>query len=97
MANKRPRDDRWYLPLMAPNTKGEKFAWLDPTSIYINATAFTDLLDDMIEPLKGRQIDVVGGQPLIVATRSASLPFACRCIFTTTESKLKSKSPPIVA
>ncbi len=38
--NKGPRDDRWYLNLMAPNTKGPKFAWLDPTSIYINGEAF---------------------------------------------------------
>ncbi|MFQ5566392.1 MAG: phosphoribosyltransferase family protein [Paracoccaceae bacterium] len=59
--DKGPRDDRWYLPLMAPNTKGEKFAWLDPTSIYINAAAFTDLLDDLTEPLAGQRIDVVGG------------------------------------
>jgi len=28
-----PRDDRWYLSIMSPNTKGDKFAWLDPTSI----------------------------------------------------------------
>jgi len=61
MTPKGPRDDRWYLPLMAPNTKGEKFAWLDPTSIYINAQAFTDLLDDLTEPLKDQRIDVVGG------------------------------------
>jgi len=56
-----PRDNRWYLPLMAPNTKGEKFAWLDPTSIYINAAAFSDLLDDLTGPLEGARIDVVGG------------------------------------
>ena len=59
--DKRPRDNRWYLPLMAPNTKGEKFAWLDPTSIYINAAAFSDLLDDLTGPLAGHRIDVVGG------------------------------------
>lgn len=59
--DKGPRDDRWYLPLMAPNTKGEKFAWLDPTSIYINAAAYTDLLDDLTEPLDPSKIDVVGG------------------------------------
>ena len=58
---KGPRDNRWYLPLMAPNTKGEKFAWLDPTSIYINAAAFSDLLDDLTGPLAGHRIDVVGG------------------------------------
>lgn len=59
--NKGPRDDRWYLNLMAPNTKGPKFAWLDPTSVYINGEAFHDLLDDLVADLKGLQIDVVGG------------------------------------
>jgi adenine phosphoribosyltransferase len=58
---KGPRDDRWYLKLMAPNTKGEKFAWLDPTSIYINGEAFHDLLDDLVADLDGLSIDVVGG------------------------------------
>jgi adenine phosphoribosyltransferase len=59
--NKGPRDDRWYLNLMAPNTKGEKFAWLDPTSIYINGEAFHDLLDDLVKDLEGLTVDVVGG------------------------------------
>ena len=44
-SGKGPRNDRWYLSIMSPNTKGEKFAWLDPTSIYINGAAFHDLLD----------------------------------------------------
>lgn len=56
-----PREDRWYLKLMSPNTKGEKFAWLDPTSIYINAVAFTDLLDDLTADLNADDIDVVAG------------------------------------
>ncbi|MFK7746579.1 MAG: phosphoribosyltransferase family protein [Roseobacter sp.] len=56
-----PRDDRWYLNLMAPNTKGTKFAWLDPTSIYINAAAFNDLLDDLTADLTGVEFDVVAG------------------------------------
>lgn len=59
--NKGPRDDRWYLKLMAPNTKGEKFAWLDPTSIYINSAAFHDLLDDLCAELNADDIDVVAG------------------------------------
>jgi adenine phosphoribosyltransferase len=59
--DKGPRDDRWYLNIMAPNTKGPKFAWLDPTSIYINGEAFHDLLDDLVGDLKGVQCDVVGG------------------------------------
>ncbi len=60
-ADKGPRDDRWYFKLMAPNTKGEKFAWLDPTSIYINGAAFSDLLDDLCADLDPDSIDVVAG------------------------------------
>jgi adenine phosphoribosyltransferase len=56
-----PRDDRWYLNLMAPNTKGPKFAWLDPTSIYINGAAFHDLLDDLVADIADVKPDVVGG------------------------------------
>ncbi len=59
--NKGLRDDRWYLNIMAPNTKGPKFAWLDPTSIYINGEAFHDLLDDLVTDLDGIRPDVVGG------------------------------------
>jgi adenine phosphoribosyltransferase len=59
--DKGPRDDRWYLNIMSPNTKGEKFAWLDPTSIYINGAAFHDLLDDFAADLKGTEFDVVAG------------------------------------
>jgi len=58
---KGPRDDRWYLSLMSPNTKGPQFAWLDPTSIYINADAFSDLLDDLSADLDPESIDVVAG------------------------------------
>lgn len=61
MTDKGPRDDRWYLRLMAPNTKGGKFAWLDPTSIYINGEAFHDLLDDLTADLERVEADVVGG------------------------------------
>ena len=59
--DKGPRDDRWYLNIMAPNTKGEKFAWLDPTSIYINGEAFHYLLDDLQADLEGVECDVVAG------------------------------------
>ncbi len=60
-ADKGARDDRWYFCLMAPNTKGDKFAWLDPTSIYINQNAFQDLLSDLLADLKEFEFDVVGG------------------------------------
>jgi len=55
------RNTRWYLDIMSPNTKGEKFAWLDPTSIYINGDAFTQLLDDLTADLEGIDCDVVAG------------------------------------
>ena len=53
--------NRWYLNIMSPNTKGEKFAWLDPTSIYINGDAFHDLLDDLVADLEPVTCDVVAG------------------------------------
>jgi adenine phosphoribosyltransferase len=58
---KGPREARWYLSLMSPNTKGPQFAWLDPTSIYINSSAFSDLLDDLCADLNADEIDVVAG------------------------------------
>ena len=55
------RDNRWYLNIMSPNTKGEKFAWLDPTSIYINTNAFIDLLDDLLDDLEEIDCEVIAG------------------------------------
>ena len=54
-------DPGWYLPLMAPNLKGERFAWLDPSTIYINASAFHALVDDLIAPFDPSEVDVVAG------------------------------------
>ena len=54
-------DAGWYLPLMAPNVKGERFAWLDPSTIYINARAFHAMVDDLIAPFDPSGIDVVAG------------------------------------
>ena len=59
--DKQTKKDRWYLDIMSPNTKGEKFAWLDPTSIYINGDAFHDLLDDLVSDLVNVKCDVVAG------------------------------------
>ena len=50
-----------YLPLMAPSVKGEGFPWLDPSSIYINASAFHALVDDLITPFDHAGVDVVAG------------------------------------
>ena len=54
-------DAGWYLPLMAPNIKGERFAWLDPSTIYVNASAFHALVDDLLAPFDPSGIDVVAG------------------------------------
>ena len=59
--NAHAKKDRWYLDIMSPNTKGEKFAWLDPTSIYINGDAFHDLINDLVLDLKNVKCDVVAG------------------------------------
>ena len=59
--DKGPRDARWDFSLMAPNTKGDKFAWLDPTAIYSNGKAYHDLLDDLVADLNKDDIDVVAG------------------------------------
>ena len=59
--NKQTKQDRWYLDIMSPNTKGGNFAWLDPTSIYINGDAFHDLLDDLVSDLVDIKCDVVAG------------------------------------
>ena len=53
--------DRWSLNIMSPNTKGEKFAWLDPTTIYINGDAFHDLLNDLVSDLENVTCDVIAG------------------------------------
>lgn len=53
--------DHWYLNLIAPNTKGDKFAWLDPTSIYIDGKAFSSLVHDLIGQFDVTQIDLVAG------------------------------------
>ena len=55
------RTEKWYLDIMSPNTKGGKFAWLDPTSIYINGDAFHDLLRDLLTELREANCDVVAG------------------------------------
>ena len=41
--------------------QGEKFAWLDPTTIYINGDAFHDLLNDLVSDLENVTFDVIAG------------------------------------
>lgn len=55
------RNERWYLDLMMPNTRGEGFAWLYPPSLYANPAAFKQILDDLAEPFLSAKVDVVAG------------------------------------
>lgn len=55
------RNNRWYLSLMAPRSRGDKYAWLDPSSAYINADSFNAMLDDLLEPFSADEVDVVAG------------------------------------
>lgn len=56
-----PTNQSWYLSKIAPNTKGEAFAWLDPTSIYIDSRAFSDLTTDLVSQVNAANIDLVAG------------------------------------
>ena len=56
-----PSDERPYLAAMAPNVKGERFAWLDPSTLYINAALFRATVDDLVAPFDRADIDVVAG------------------------------------
>ncbi len=55
------RDHRWYSQLMAPRSRGEQYAWLDPSSAYINAKSFSAIVDDLLEPFTSLSVDVVAG------------------------------------
>ena len=52
---------RSYLRQMAPTVKGEEFAWLDPSSAYINGRAFAQMVDDLVDPFRTISVDVVAG------------------------------------
>ncbi|XP_073421618.1 adenine phosphoribosyltransferase-like isoform X1 [Dendrobates tinctorius] len=51
----------WYLSLMAPNEKGPGYAWLDPSRLYCHREALTDCIEDLLQPFKNDQIDLVAG------------------------------------
>ncbi|XP_056296670.1 adenine phosphoribosyltransferase [Pseudoliparis swirei] len=55
------RHKGWYLSLMAPNTKGPSFAWLDPSRLYCNSQAFGDCVKDLLSPFHSDSIDLVVG------------------------------------
>ena len=52
---------RSYLRQMAPTVKGKEFAWLDPSSAYINGRAFAQMVDDLVDPFRTISVDVVAG------------------------------------
>ncbi|XP_071989281.1 adenine phosphoribosyltransferase-like [Engystomops pustulosus] len=51
----------WYLSLMAPNEKGPTYAWLDPSRLYCHQEALQDCIEDLLQPFKNDQIDLVAG------------------------------------
>ncbi|XP_040902829.1 adenine phosphoribosyltransferase [Toxotes jaculatrix] len=55
------RHKGWYLSLMAPNTKGPTFAWLDPSRLYCNSQALADCVKDLLSPFHSDTIDLVAG------------------------------------
>ncbi|KAE8295036.1 Adenine phosphoribosyltransferase [Larimichthys crocea] len=55
------RHKGWYLSLMAPNTKGPMFAWLDPSRLYCNSQALADCVKDLLSPFHNDTIDLVAG------------------------------------
>ena len=79
--DKGPRNDRWYFSIMAPNTKGDKFAWLDPTSIYINGEAYHDLLDDLCAEINVKDVDVVAGLDAMGFVMAAGIAARIGCGF----------------
>lgn len=56
-----PAGERAYLAAMAPNVKGERYAWLDPSTLYINAAIFRSVVDDLVAPFDPADVDVVAG------------------------------------
>ena len=46
---------------MAPRSRGKRYAWLDPSSAYINAHSFNAIIDDLVRPFCTDSIDVVAG------------------------------------
>ncbi|XP_035198721.1 adenine phosphoribosyltransferase-like isoform X2 [Oxyura jamaicensis] len=55
------REKGWYLALMAPNTKGPNYAWLDPSRLYCHPQGFQDCVADLLQPFQGDPIDLVAG------------------------------------
>ncbi|KAG7479388.1 adenine phosphoribosyltransferase-like [Solea senegalensis] len=55
------RHKGWYLSLMAPNTKGPAFAWLDPSRLYCNSQALADCVADLLSPFSSDTVDLVAG------------------------------------
>nr|XP_047924123.1 uncharacterized protein LOC125183254 isoform X2 [Anser cygnoides] len=55
------REKGWYLALMAPNTKGPNYAWLDPSRLYCHPQGLQDCVADLLQPFQGDPIDLVAG------------------------------------
>jgi len=60
-ARKFPVRQGWYLDRMAPNVRGEDFAWLDPSALYLNPRTMDALVNDLSAPFNPADIDIVAG------------------------------------
>uniref|UniRef100_A0A3Q2WV36 adenine phosphoribosyltransferase n=1 Tax=Haplochromis burtoni TaxID=8153 RepID=A0A3Q2WV36_HAPBU len=70
------RHKGWYLSLMAPNTKGPEFAWLDPSRLYCNSQALADCAKDLLSPFQSDNIDLVAGMDAMGFILGASVATA---------------------
>ncbi|XP_048468371.1 adenine phosphoribosyltransferase [Rhincodon typus] len=55
------RGRSWYLALIAPNVKGPRYAWLDPSRLYCNQQALKDCVEDLVQPFQNDAIDIIAG------------------------------------
>ncbi|XP_056139282.1 adenine phosphoribosyltransferase [Lampris incognitus] len=72
------RNKAWYLSLMAPNTKGPNFAWLDPSRLYCNSQALEDCVKDLLSPFQNDNIDLVAGMDAMGFILGASVATALK-------------------
>ncbi|XP_078000717.1 adenine phosphoribosyltransferase-like [Glandiceps talaboti] len=81
------REKYWYLPLMAPNTRGSGYAWLDPSRLYANPEALQDCVADLLEPFDTSQIDVVVGIDAMGFILGAAMAYTLKKGFLTLRKK----------
>ncbi|XP_026576926.1 uncharacterized protein LOC113449998 [Pseudonaja textilis] len=77
------REQGWYLKLMAPNTKGPSYAWLDPSRLYCHPQALQDCVEDLVQPFRDDAIDQVVGIDAMGFVLGAAIALTLRKGFVT--------------